>query len=95
MVLSADAVARSVMSGENLIDVIPRACARGIVISGTKFNGLVFGFLDAVADLERRRPSRDRDREREPLYEGEYDLESDRDRDLVRRRAREREWEWE
>lgn len=38
MVLSADAVASNVISGENLREVIPRAWARGIVTSGMKFN---------------------------------------------------------
>lgn len=37
IVLSADAVASNVISGENLREVIPRAWARGMVVSGMKF----------------------------------------------------------
>lgn len=40
--LSADAVARRVMSGENFRHVIPRAWARGMVKRGAKVRDLGF-----------------------------------------------------
>ena len=47
MALSAEAVASRVMSGENLRDVIPLACARGIVKRGVNLKGLDFVFREA------------------------------------------------
>lgn len=90
IVLSADAVARRAMSGENLRHVIPRACARGIVSRGTKFRDFGFSFGDWwLGDAAE-------EREREPSYDrGEYvlDLVLDRDLDLERRRERDTESE--
>jgi hypothetical protein len=63
MALSAEAVANSVMSGENLTHVIPRACARGIVVRGTKLSDFFLtravssrgGVADASLDRDRVR----------------------------------------
>lgn len=70
MALSAEAVARRVMSGENFKEVIPRACARGMVKRGVKHTGLGFSAGSAGG-----RGEVDCNRERSKA--GEYDLDSD------------------
>lgn len=71
IVLSADAVASNVISGENLRDVIPRAWARGIVTSGMKFK-----------DLEEMAGVGETDGGFASSTEEAYDLNLDLDRDL-------------
>ena len=78
--LSAEAVARSVMSGENLRAVIPRACARGRVTSGTKLSD-----LDGCAGGE---TERDVVLSSEEAYGPDLDLDREAERRPVRERGR-------
>ena len=69
-VLSAEAVARRVMSGENLRDVIPRAWAREMVIRGTKLRDFGFSAVRGMGEGEC-----ERERSREDIYDLDLDLE--------------------
>ena len=77
MLLSAEAVARRVMSGENLRHVIPRAWARGRVSSGVKVRDL--GFEVATAGGEVGEAEADSDWRGEYVSDLDLDLDSDRD----------------
>ncbi len=55
IVLSADAVARSAMSGENLTDVIPRACAREMVVRGVNLSAFAVSAVPTAGGLTRER----------------------------------------
>ena len=78
IVLSAEAVARREASGEKCRDVMPLACARGMVMSGVNVRFGFFGW--DVGGTERGEAERERDGGSEGLYvcERERDLESER-----------------
>jgi len=67
--LSAEAVASSVISGENLMDVIPRAWAREMVVKGTKFKDFGFSAARRIGEVER-----ERERSRDDMNDLDLDL---------------------